>query len=333
MNKIILFEIEEWEKEQLKNIFTDAQVFFTKSKVQHETDIEVFTAEVISTFIYSTLTRDALTKFPNLKLIATRSTGYDHIDLVYCQEKGITVVNVPSYGAASVAEQTYALILAISRKLIQTVERSRRRNFDLEGLQGFDLEGKTLGVIGAGKIGKKVVDLGLCFGMNVLVHTKTPGEEKENLRYVALDELLSSSDVVTLHVPYSKETHHIINRDNIKKFKKGSILINTARGSLIETQAILEGLETGILQGAGLDVLEEECFLKEERELLTDDFLKSCDIKTQLLNHVLLQRDDVLFTSHNAFNTKEALSQILETTVANIKAYAENNVQNIVKIS
>src|SRR5882724_489876 len=333
MNKIILFEIEEWEKEQLKNIFTDAQVFFTKSKVQHETDIEVFTAEVISTFIYSTLTRDALTIFPNLKSIATRSTGYDHIDLVYCQEKGITVVNVPSYGAASVAEQTYALILAISRKLIQTVERSRRRNFDLEGLQGFDLEGKTLGVTGAGKIGKKVVDLGLCFGMNVLVHTKTPGEEKENLRYVALDELLSSSDVVTLHVPYSKETHHIINRDNIKKFKKGSILINTARGSLIETQAILEGLETGILQGAGLDVLEEECFLKEERELLTDDFLKSCDIKTQLLNHVLLQRDDVLFTSHNAFNTKEALSQILETTVANIKAYAENNVQNIVKIS
>lgn len=330
MNKIVFFEIDEWEKQHIEKALPDTQLIFIQSKVQDKTNPEVFDAEVISTFIYSTLTKNMLAQFPNLKLIATRSTGYDHIDLNYCKEKGITVVNVPSYGASSVAEQTFALILAISRKLIPTVEQSRRGNFELSNLRGFDLQGKTLGVIGAGKIGQKVIDVGLCFGMHVQVYTQHGGENKENLQYVSLEELLSASDIVSLHIPYTKETHHLINRENIKKFKKGAILINTARGQLVETQAILDGLENGYLQAAGLDVLEEECSLKEERELLTDEFLKSCDIKTQLLNHVLLDRDDVLFTSHNAFNTQEALLQILETTGDNIKSYQEGNAKNVI---
>lgn len=327
---ITFFEIEDWEIEHLKETFPNDSVSYSSKKVQDETEQKFFEAEIVSTFIYSELTREALSKFPNIKLIATRSTGFDHIDLEYCKEKGIAVVNVPSYGAHTVAEHTFGLILAIARKLIKTVDRSRRGDFSLEGLTGFDLAGKTLGVIGTGKIGGKVIKLAQAFEMNALVLTRHP-EELEgmvNVKAVGLDELIANSDIVTIHLPYTKETHHIINKDNIKKFKKGCVLINTARGPLVETEAVLDGLETGILSAAGLDVLEEECTLKEERELLTEEFLKKCDIKTQLLNHVLLDRDDVIFTSHNAFNSKESVRQILDTTTENIKAFANGTVQN-----
>lgn len=330
MSDIIFFEVDEWEKEHIQSVFSGVPLLMTSNKVQDETNPDFFNTEIISTFIYSELNREILQKFPNLKFITTRSTGYDHIDLSYCKEKGIVVSNVPSYGAHSVAEHTIALMLAVSRKIVDSVNKSRRGDFSFEGLRGFDLNGKTLGVIGAGQIGQHVIDIAMCFGMNVLVHTGHPGENKERLTYVSLDDLLAGSDIVTLHVPYTQDTHHIINRENIKKFKKGSILINTARGPLVETQAILEGLETGILQAAGLDVLEEENNLKEERELLTDEYFKTTDIKTQLMDHILLGRDNVLFTSHNAFNTNEALAQIIQTTVGNIKAFTENRQENVV---
>jgi D-lactate dehydrogenase len=331
MDQVIFFEIEEWEKEYIQKAFPQIISVFSGKKAHEIHDDSLLQASAISTFIYSELTRETLDKFPNLKLIATRSTGYDHIDLSYCKEKGISVVNVPSYGAHAVAEHTFALILAISRNLIPTIDKSRRGDFDLNGLRGFDLAGKTLGVIGAGKIGSKVVKLALAFEMNVLVYTKSQDNytaSPDNIEHVSLDELLASSDIVTLHVPHTPETHHMINIENIKKFKKGSILINTARGPLVETQAILEGIELGILKAVGLDVLEEECSLKEERELLTDDFLKKCDIKTQLLNHVLLTRNEVLFTSHNAFNSDEAVKQIIDITLSNIQAFKQGKKEN-----
>src|SRR3989344_3021874 len=262
MDTIVFFEIEEWEKDFIQKSYPDKKVLFTVNKAHEKNPSDLFNASVISTFIYSTLDEATLSKFPNLKLIATRSTGFDHIDLNFCKQKGIVVANVPNYGAHTVAQHTFALILAISRKLIPTIEQTRRGHFSLEGLRGFDLAGKTIGVVGAGNIGR--------------------------------------------------------------------ILINTARGPLIETQAILEGLETGILKSAGLDVLEEECSLKEERELLTEEFLKKCDIKAQLLNHVLLDRDDVIYTSHNAFNSDEALMQILHVTVNNISSFFQGKTENLV---
>lgn len=329
MNAVIFFEVDEWEKEHIKTAYPDASLFLTPNKVQDETNQEIFNAEIISTFIYSSLNREMLEKFPNLKFITTRSTGYEHIDLAYCKEKGIVVSNVPSYGAHSVAEHTFALILAISRKVVDAVEKSRKGDFGFDGLRGFDLHGKTLGVIGAGKIGQHVIDIGLAFRMNVLVYTAHPGENKEHVTYASLDDLLAQSDIVTLHAPYTEETRYLINRDNIKKFKKGSILINTARGGLVETQAILEGLTSGILAGAGLDVLEEEGDLKEERELLTDEYLSKTDIKTQLMNHMLVDREDVIYTSHNAFNTIEAIGEIIHTTVENIKAFQDNRAGNV----
>jgi D-lactate dehydrogenase len=334
MAKLVFFEIEEWEKDFLKQALPNNTLIFSTNKTHEETSLDLFDAEIISTFIYSKLTSEILSKFKQLKLIATRSTGYDHIDLQFCKEKNIAVVNVPSYGAHTVAEHTFALLLALSRKIIPAVERTKQGDFNVNGLQGFELYGKTLGVVGAGNIGKTVITIALGFGMKVIAFTRTPDEslKQKGVMFVNnLDELIATSDIVTLHVPDIKETHHIINLQNIQKFKKGSILINTARGGLVETQAILEGLDKGILLAAGIDVLEEECNLKEERELLTNDFLQKCDLKTQLLNHILLTKENVIITPHNAFNSKEALHQILQITGENIQSFLDNNPKNLVK--
>ena len=334
MEKIVFFEIEDWEKPYLEKDFQGKVLVFRKDKLDLDNVSEVSDATVISSFIYSTFSKEVLEKLPKLKFIATRSVGFDHIDLNTCKEKGVNVSYIPKYGGDTVAEHTFALILAISRKLIPSVERTKKGDFSPEGLTGFDLYGKTLGVIGAGHIGKKVIEMAKCFGMKIIIFTRTKDAElaKDSSVTFAQDLglLLSSSDIVTLHLPHTKETEHIINMGNIGKFKKGSVLINTARGLLVETQAILDGLEKGILKAAGLDVLEEENPLKEERELLTSEYLSKCDIKTQLLNHILLTRDEVIITPHNAFNSTEALEQILSTTISNIKAYLSGNPENLV---
>lgn len=331
MESITFFEIEAWEQEYISRYISGYTLHFTRAKAHEVSEAEYADSTIISPFIYSKLTRETIERFPNLKLIATRSTGYDHIDVGYCREKGITVVHVPSYGAHTVAEHTFALLLALSRKIITSVERSKHGNFTLDGLQGFDLHGKTFGVVGEGEIGKKVIDLACAFGMKVLVYTRHPsGHTREHVTYVGLDDLLHQSDVVSLHVPFTPETHHLIHRENIKKFKPGSILLNTSRGQLVETLAILDGLQTGILRAVGLDVLEEEGSLKEERELVTTEFIKRGNLEVQLANHMLLNRDDVIFTSHNAFNSAEALQEILDVTVKNITQFTAGTPQCIV---
>jgi D-lactate dehydrogenase len=334
MAKIVFFEIEKWEEELVKNTLPDHQLVFTEEKLDKNTFGKYVDMEVASPFIYSEVSQEVLAGLPGLKFIATRSVGFDHIDTVFARQKGVAVSNIPKYGGDTVAEHTLALILAISRKLIPSVERTKHGNFSLDNLTGFDLYGKTLGVIGAGHIGRKVIEMAKCFGMKILVYTKTKDEAlvmDDKVSYAeSLDFLLGNSDIITLHVPHTPETEHTINMGNLDKIKKGAVLINTARGPLIETQAILEGVERGIFSAVGLDVLEEEGPLKEERELLTTEFLKSCDPKTQLLNHVLLTRDEVIITPHNAFNSKEALAQIIDTTISNIKAYLIGTPQNIV---
>ncbi|MCL5433110.1 MAG: hydroxyacid dehydrogenase [Patescibacteria group bacterium] len=329
-DKIVFFEVEDWEKNIIQRSLGEYEIIFKKDKLSEDLVSEITDKTVISTFIYSSLNKGILEKLPNIKFIATRSTGFDHIDIAYCKEKSILVSNVPSYGEHTVAEHTFCLILALSRRLIPSLERTKRGDFSLDGLRGFDLYGKTIGVLGVGHIGKKVIEIAKGFGMNILAFTRHKDTIIPGVKFVPLEELIASSDVITIHVPATPETKHLINLDNINKFKKGSLLINTARGSIVETQAILEGLEAGILSGAGIDVLEEECFLKEERELLTSDFLNKCNIKTQLLNHVLLTKENVIITPHNAFDSKEALSQILEITVSNIKAFLEGKPENLV---
>jgi D-lactate dehydrogenase len=332
MAKIVLFEVEDWEKKYIESALSEYQPVLTAEKLEDATVSKYQDAEIISIFIYSTLTKEILDKLPSLKFIATRSMGFDHIDTAACKERRIVVSNVPTYGAHTVAEHTFALMLAVSRKLVPSVERSKKGDFSSLGLTGFDLFGKTLGVLGTGHIGKNVCELGLSFGMQVLAYCHSQDQDliAKGVKYVSLEELLAASDVVTLHLPHSHDTEHIINLENIEKFKKGAILINTARGALVETKAILTGLEKGILAGAGLDVLEEENALKEEREFLASEHIAKGDIQTELLDHILLNRDDVVITPHNAFNSIEALHQILETSLDNIKGFLNGAPVNLV---
>ncbi len=332
MAKIVFFDTEKWEEIFVKNGLLGLSAVITSEKLDENTASKYQDAEIISCFIYSKLNKDILEKLPNLKFIATRSTGFDHINLSYCKEKNILISNVPTYGAHTVAEHTFALILTISRKIVPSVEQAKRGDFSSEGLEGFDLNGKTLGVVGTGNIGTNVCEIGLSFGMKVLAFSRTVSEElvSKGVKYVSFDELLANSDIITLHLPHTKETEHIINLQNLERIKKGATLINTARGVLVETQAIVEGLEKGIFSGVGLDVLEEEAFLKEERELLSTEYLNKIDVKTELLNHVLLTRDDVVITPHNAFNSREAVREIMEVSVANIKSFQAGTPRNTV---
>ena len=332
--KIAFFEIENWQKEYLKEKLNNAELSFFAEPLSLDSISSAKDCPIVSPFIYSQINKDILQKLPDLKMIATRSTGFDHIDISKTKESKITVCNVPFYGENTVAEHTFALILSLSRKMFDSVERARKGDFSLDGLRGFDLEAKTLGIIGMGHIGLHVARIAKGFEMNVLAYD--PREDKKLVKkigfeYVDLKNLLAKSDIITLHAPDNKETHHLINSENINLIKKGAYLINTARGGLIETQALLKALSDGTLSGAGLDVLEEECFVKEEAQLLSKEFPKTCDLKTVLQNHILLQQKNVIITPHNAFNSQEALMRILDTTVENINNFIAGKSQNLIK--
>lgn len=321
--KIGFFEVEDWEKEILKRKLNSHELFFSQEPLEDAKDYDI-----ISPFIYSNIDKKVL-KSSKLKYIATRSTGFDHIDLKEAKKRGVMVSNVPYYGDNTVAEHTFALILALSRKLYPSIERTKKGDFSLEGLRGFDLEGKTIGIVGLGHIGVCVARIAKGFGMNILAYDIKKGKEPD-IKYMSFNDLLKKSDIISLHVPYDKKTHHMINKDNIKLIKKGAYLINTARGGLVETEALAEALDKKIIAGAGLDVLEEECFIKEEKELLSKEFPKTCNLKTVLRNHILIKQDNVVMTPHNAFNSKEALLRILETTVENIESFINKNPINLV---
>lgn len=326
-NKIAFFEIEGWEKEYISKRLGESEFLFSEDVLSLENIDKVSDCNIISPFIYSKINKDILDKLPNLKFIATRSTGFDHIDINIAKEKGISISNVPSYGENTVAEHTFALILALSRKIFPSIERTKRGDFSLDGLRGFDLKGKTIGIVGSGHIGQHVARIAKGFEMNVIVFDVK--EDKKlakslGFKYVSFEDLLSNSDIITLHAPYNEKTHHLINVNNINLIKKGAYLINTARGGLIETNALIEALGSNILAGAGLDVLEEECFVKEERQILSKEFPKTCNLQTVLQNHILLQQKNVIITPHNAFDSKEALERILETTIENIESFIKN---------
>jgi D-lactate dehydrogenase len=331
--KVAFFEVEEWEKAYLKDKLPGHDVVFYIEPLTKKNASEVKDIDALSVFIYSSLKDDVLDQLPNLKLITTRSTGFDHIDINCCKRKNVTVCNVPHYGTHTVAEHAFSLILGISRKLLTSVERTKRGNFDHHELTGFDLYDKTLGIVGLGDIGTSVMKMAQGFGMHVVAYSHHPDEKlarKLGISFLDIKELFAVSDVVTLHVPYTKETHHMINKRNIKKFKKGSILINTARGGLVETEALIFGLEKGILAGVGVDVLEEETAIIEERQILTEHYLKSSNIKTLYFDHVLMTYENVLITPHNAFNSIEALRMILDVTVDNILDFEKKQPQNTI---
>jgi D-lactate dehydrogenase len=329
--KIGVFEIADWEKKLLiDSPLGNFRPEFQPGELHEHVLKKNAPYEIISIFIYSRINAALLKRLPRLRMIATRSTGYDHIDLDACKKRGIVVCNVPFYGENTVAEHTFALILSLSRNIHRAYMRTIKTDFSLEGLQGFDLKGKTLGVIGAGHIGLHVIKMARGFDMKVLAHDARKNTflaEVLGFEYTPLNTLLSSSDIVSIHAPYVPGTHHLINRKNIALMKKGALLINTARGGLVDTNALVWALDKGILGGAGLDVLEGEELIKEEHQLLSKDYSKEM-LALLLKNHILLHRENVVITPHIAFDSKEALARIMAETTSNICEFIAGKVQN-----
>ncbi|HSX58315.1 MAG TPA: NAD(P)-dependent oxidoreductase [Candidatus Saccharimonadales bacterium] len=323
--KIAFFEAKEWEANYLKEKLPNHQLVFFDHILSPTTLPNERDFEIISGFTGSKIDATILANFSNLKMIASRTTGIDHIDEAATKAKGVVVKNVPTYGENTVAEFAFALLLDLSRKITQASFRVRdRANFTTEGLEGFDLSGKTIGVLGTGHIGKHSIKIANGFDMKVIAFDAMPNrvlEQQLNFKYVSLEDLLKSSDVITIHVPYLPTTHHLINKNNVSLIKKGCVLINTARGAIVETEALVLGLNQGILGGVGLDVLEEEAMLKNERQMVMESELKDEDLRTVLENHVLMGMDKVIITPHNAFNTREAMVRILATTIENINSF------------
>jgi D-lactate dehydrogenase len=347
--KIGFFEAEGWEKEILERELSNLEIYFTSERLTKENVKNFQDLDILSLFICSEIDKEIIDSLPNIKLIVTRSTGYDHIDCEYCKSKGILVCNVPEYGTKTVAEWTIGLMLNLMRKIYYAIDQIKEvESFDLKNLRGEELYGKTLGVIGTGRIGKEVIKLAKAFGMNILAYDAYPDEnfaKEYNVTYTSLEELLKNSDVITIHVNLNPSTYHLINKENIKLIKPGAYLINTARGGIVETEALFYALKEGILEGAALDVLEEETEIKEELELLVKytadkhgynaDERGLNDLKetafTLWQNHILMKMPNVLITPHNAFNSKEAIERILMTTIENIKKFLEGNPMNLVK--
>lgn len=332
--KIHYFSGESWEDGYVKERLPDEEITFHSGPLSAFPELTDSETEILCTFIESKIGEEELKRFPALKLIATRSTGFDHIDLTATKTRGISVANVPFYGENTVAEFTFALLLALSRRIIDADERVRETGtFSHDNLRGFDLSDKTIGVVGCGHIGAHTIKMANGFGMKVIGFDVARNDDLShtlNFTYATLPELLATSDIVTLHVPYNAHTHHLINRENINSFKKGSYLINTSRGAVVETQALVEALKNGIIAGAALDVLEEEGDMNDEAVLLTSAHPNAEAIKIALENHYLIEHPRVIVTPHVAFNTTEAVERILNTTIENIKSFASGSPTNIV---
>lgn len=329
--KIGFFEIRPGEEEFFKSKFPDDHLIFSDHPINGENFTQYKTLEIISTHSASKITANMLANLPSLKYIATRTTGVDHIDLAKALEKNIPISNIPSYGENTVAEFAFALILSLLRKVPQTINRVKQtKKFSTEGLTGSDIKDKTIGVLGTGHIGTHLIQIAKGFEMKVLAFDAFPNEilsTKLGFTYVGLDDVLMESDILSFHLPYLPSTHHLINSQNINKIKKGSVLINTSRGTIIETESLVNALEQGIISQAALDVLEEENLLKEGAEVLTDEQMK----KTLALNYKLIDMENVFITPHNAFNTHEALQRILDETVLNIESFKVNTPRNLAK--
>ncbi len=348
--RIAFFEIEDWEidyiKDSFNNLGTGAELFFFADKLNKNTLPKQRDFDIISVFVGSDVDKEVIDAFPELKLITTRSTGFDHIDLVATKEKNILVGYVPGYGDNTVAEFAFGLILTLSRKIYEAYDRIRETgSFSLEGLRGFDLNDKTIGIVGTGRIGQHMVKIANGFGMKVLAYDVFPKEElcaKLGFKYVSFDELLAQSDVISLHVPYippsagsgqapgefSQGTHHLINSENVSKIKKGALLINTSRGAVVETEVLVRALNDGILGGVGLDVFEEEGAVQDEKALLLYGRPEEHNLKTLLANRVLIDMPNAIITPHNAFNTREALQRILNTDIENIQGFIDKKEPN-----
>ena len=285
---------------------------FYETKLNEDTAALAKGCEAVCVFVNDTVNAAVIDKLSELgvKILALRCAGYNNVDIKYAKGK-LRVVSVPAYSPYAVAEHAMALLLTSIRRVHKAFIRTRDHNFSLNGLTGFDLHGKTVGVVGTGKIGRIFINICHGFGMNVIAYDKFPAKDSD-IEYVELDELFSRSDIISFHCPLTDETYHMIDEKSIEKLKKGVVIVNTSRGALIDAEALLEGIKARKIGAACLDVYEEEAnvfFQDFSGHIIADDTLAR-----------LISMPNVIVTSHQAFLTEEALSNIAETTVSNLIA-------------
>lgn len=322
--KVVVFSTQPYDRRFLEaaNHTHHHKLIFLEPRLVAETACLVMDAPVVCVFINDRLDDGVLRAIAaqGVRLIAIRAAGFNNVDLKIAKELGMTVVRVPAYSPYAVAEHAVALILALNRKLYRAYNRVRDDNFSLEGLMGFDLHGSTVGIVGTGKIGQCFAQIMQGFGCHLLAYDPYPNTEclKIGVQYVELSALLSASDIVSLHCPLTPENHHLINAGSLAHLKKGAMLINTSRGGLMDTNAVIQSIKTGQIGYLGIDVYEEEeaLFFQD----LSDTIIQ--DDTFQLLQSF----PNVLITAHQAFFTRNALQSIAETTLANITDFAQGSI-------
>lgn len=319
MIRVAFFDTKEYDKASFERAGTDQDMEFKflEAKLTEDTAELAKGCDVVCVFVNDTVNAKVIDKLYDcgVKMIALRCAGYNNVDVEHAFGK-IHVVHVPAYSPYAVAEHAAALLLTSIRRIHKAYNRTRDFNFSLSGLTGFDLHGKTVGVIGTGKIGRIFINICQGFGMNVIAYDRFPPKDSD-IKYVGLDELFKRSDIISLHCPLTEETKHLISADAIKKMKKGVVILNTSRGALIDAEALLEGIKARKVGAACLDVYEEEAdifFEDRSGHILNDELLSR-----------LISMPNVIVTSHQAFLTEEALANIADTTVNNIKSYFERD--------
>jgi D-lactate dehydrogenase len=332
--KIVVYESDPGVVNACKRLTSDYEVHFVEGLLT-DSNVDSHTGAHIITTDQSVLNPDILRRFYRLQLIAVRSSGFDHINLACCKDMGITVCNVPGYAANAVAEHTFALMLAISRHLEAAIQCTRKAKFSWEGLQGFELRGKTVAVIGTGAIGKRVAEIARGFNMNVLAVDLTPDESWAAalaIRYVDFETAISTADLISLNIPALSGKNHLLNETHFQRMKTGVIIINTARGELIDNEALVRALDTGKVAAAGLDVLPDEHFIREKDKDPGIFFEGVFDSKTMLANHLLFQHPNTIITPHIGWFSTEADQRALDVTVENIEKFLAGKPENVVSL-
>ena len=319
MIKTAFYDTKEYDKPSFEKYgqIHDVQFRFLEAKLNEDTVELANGCDAVCVFVNDSVNAKLIDRLYEMgvKLIALRSAGYNNVDIHAAFGK-LHVVHVPAYSPYAVAEHAIALLLTSVRRIHKAYNRTRDFNFSLNGLTGFDLHGKTVGVIGTGRIGRIFIDICRGFGMKVIAYDQFP-DGNSGIEYVALDELFERSDIISLHCPLTNETRHMISRSAIEKMKKGVVIINTSRGALIDAEALLDGIRERKVGAACLDVYEEEAdifFEDRSGHILNDELLSR-----------LISMPNVIVTSHQAFLTEEALNNIAETTVNNIRSYFDND--------
>ncbi|WP_422416201.1 2-hydroxyacid dehydrogenase [Pseudomonas sp. GZD-222] len=327
--RVLFFSSQTYDQDSFNNepASHSLELHFQPARLNEDTAALASGHEVVCAFINDDLNATVLKRLAagGTRLIALRSAGYNHVDLAAAKSLGLAVVRVPAYSPHAVAEHAVALILALNRRLHRAYNRTREGNFSLHGLTGFDLHGKTVGVVGTGQIGAAFARIMAGFGCQLLAYDPYPNPELLALgaRYMELPELLRQAQIISLHCPLTEHTRHLINPQSLSQLQPGAMLINTGRGALIDTPALIEALKDGQLGYLGLDVYEEEAqlFFEDRSDLpLQDDVLAR-----------LLTFPNVIVTAHQAFLTREALAAIAATTLDNITRWAAGNPQNLVE--